>query len=68
MGRQFPGVFIRAPRFTSVGDSVEVVVTHDSEVVGVKHGNRLALTFHPELSEDSGFHEWLLQTAKEVTA
>ena len=47
LGRQFPGVFIRAPRFTSVGDSVEVVVTHDSEVVGVKHGNRLALTFHP---------------------
>ena len=68
LDRQFPGVFIRAPRFTSVGDSVEVVVTHDSEVVGVKHGNRLALTFHPELSEDSGFHEWLLQTAKEVTA
>jgi len=23
----------------------------------------MALTFHPELSQDSGFHEWLLETA-----
>ncbi|MED5231415.1 MAG: pyridoxal 5'-phosphate synthase glutaminase subunit PdxT [Candidatus Thermoplasmatota archaeon] len=68
LGRQFPGVFIRAPRFTSFGDSAEVVVTNEKEVVGVRNGNRLALTFHPELSEDSAFHEWLLQTAKEVIA
>jgi len=26
------------------------------------------LTFHPELSQDYAFHEWLLQTAKEVAA
>ena len=38
------------------------------EIVGVREGNRLALTFHPELSEDAGFHEWLIKTAKEVTA
>ena len=68
LGRQFPGVFIRAPRFTKVGDTSEVVVTLENEVVGVRHGNRLALTFHPELSQDYAFHEWLLRTAKEVAA
>ena len=66
LNRQFLGVFIRAPRFTKVGDSAEAVVTHENEVVGVRHDNRLALTFHPELSQDSAFHQWLLQTAKEV--
>ena len=68
LDRQFLGVFIRAPRFTKVGDSAEVVVTLENEVVGVRQGNRLALTFHPELSQDPTFHEWLLQTAKEVEA
>ncbi|MEK9738763.1 MAG: pyridoxal 5'-phosphate synthase glutaminase subunit PdxT, partial [Euryarchaeota archaeon] len=66
LGRQFPGVFIRAPRFTKVGDNSEVVVTLENEVVGVRHGNRLALTFHPELSQDYAFHEWLLKRAEEV--
>ena len=31
--------------------------------VGVISGRRLALTFHPELTEDFGFHIWLLNTA-----
>jgi len=68
LARDFPGVFIRAPRFTNVGDSSEVVATLGEEVVGVRFGNRLALTFHPELSNDHGFHQWLLETVKEVAA
>jgi 5'-phosphate synthase pdxT subunit len=51
-----------------VGDSSEVVATLGEEVVGVRFGNRLALTFHPELSNDHGFHQWLLETVKEVAA
>ncbi len=63
LGRDFPGVFIRAPRFSSNGEGSEVAVLHGDEVVGVMTGNRLALTFHPELSTDIGFHRWLLETA-----
>ncbi|MCH2268461.1 MAG: pyridoxal 5'-phosphate synthase glutaminase subunit PdxT [Candidatus Poseidoniales archaeon] len=63
LGRDFPGVFIRAPRFLSNGEGAEVAVLHGDEVVGVMTGNRLALTFHPELSADIGFHRWLLETA-----
>ena len=55
----FPGIFIRAPRFGEVRDSVEC--TLDGEVVGIRRGNRIALTFHPELSEDSRYHRMLLE-------
>ena len=53
LGREFPGVFIRAPRFDSIDDSAQVAATHEGEVVGIRHGNRLALTFHTELSTDT---------------
>ena len=55
----FPGIFIRAPRFGEVHD--DVLCTLSGEVVGVQRGNRLALTFHPELSEDSRYHRMLLE-------
>lgn len=55
----FPGVFIRAPRFGKVRDDVECTLS--GEVVGVRNGNRIALTFHPELSGDSRYHRMLLE-------
>ena len=55
----FPGVFIRAPRFGEVRDAVECTLS--GEVVGVRRGNRIALTFHPELSDDSRYHRMLLE-------
>ncbi len=63
LDREFPGVFIRAPRFVEMGDDAQVIARLGDEVVGVMTRNRMALTFHPELSQDSGFHEWLLETA-----
>ena len=67
LGREFPGVFIRAPRFDSIDDSAQVAATHEGEVGGIRHGNRLALTFHPELSTDTGFHRWLIEATAEVS-
>ena len=63
LDREFPGVFIRAPRFVETGDDAQVVARLGDAVVGVMTQNRMALSFHPELSQDSGFHEWLLETA-----
>ena len=63
LGREFPGVFIRAPRFVEMGDDAQLVARLAAEAVGVMTQNRMALTFHPELSQDPGFHEWLLETA-----
>lgn len=60
---EFMGVFIRAPRFTD--GSNYPIAWYQDEVVGVQEGNIMALTFHPELTEDYRFHEWLLNKAKE---
>ena len=61
----FPGVFIRAPRFIEIGPEADVIAELNSEVVGVRTKNRLALTFHPELSDNPNFHIWLLEISKE---
>ena len=57
----FNGVFIRAPRFTTV--DCEAVAHLEKEVVGVIDGNRMALTFHPELTDDRRFHRWIIECA-----
>ena len=67
LDREFPGVFIRAPRFVETGTDSEVTATLGGEVVGVRTQNRMALAFHPELSPDRGFHIWLLETAKAIS-
>ena len=67
LDREFPGVFIRAPRFVETSSHSEVTATLGGEVVGVRTQNRMALTFHPELSSDSGFHVWLLETAEAIS-
>lgn len=56
----YHGIFIRAPRFSHIGVEGKVIATLLDEVVGVLEGNRMALTFHPELTTDYRFHRWLL--------
>lgn len=60
---EFQGVFIRAPRFKNIGKNVGKVVFNDEEVVGIFENNKLALSFHPELTSDYRFHRWLLSKA-----
>jgi pyridoxal 5'-phosphate synthase pdxT subunit len=61
-GRQFPGVFIRAPLVESTGD-VEVIARYDGHPVAVKQGRILALCFHPELSTDRRLHREFVRMA-----
>jgi 5'-phosphate synthase pdxT subunit len=39
-----------------VGPNVEVLASIDGEPVLVREGNRLAATFHPELTDDQRVH------------
>lgn len=55
--REFPGVFIRAPKITRVGGEIEVVATLDGAPVGVRSGAVTAYTFHPELTNDRTIHQ-----------
>lgn len=54
------GVFIRAPRITSVGPKVKVLFEWDGEPVMVEQDRILASTFHPELGQDAGVHQYFL--------
>ncbi len=56
-------VFIRAPRFRDPGPGVEVLARVDGEEVLLRQKNRLAASFHPELTEDPRVYALLLSAA-----
>ena len=58
--KDIPAWFIRAPRILDPGPAVEIVARHEGEIVAVRQGNILAITFHPELSRDSRIHAAVL--------
>jgi 5'-phosphate synthase pdxT subunit len=53
-------VFIRAPVISSVGPGVEVLARHHARIVAARQGNLLALSFHPELTDDTRVHRYFL--------
>jgi 5'-phosphate synthase pdxT subunit len=60
LGSPIEMVFIRAPKISHVGKSVEVLATEGNDPVIVRQGSVMAATFHPELSEDSRVHKAFL--------
>jgi 5'-phosphate synthase pdxT subunit len=57
----FRGVFIRAPVIEEVGDGLDVIAEMEGAPVVVGDGQRLALTFHPELTGDDRIHLYFLE-------
>jgi 5'-phosphate synthase pdxT subunit len=53
-------VFIRAPRITRTGPTVETLATREGCPTLVRSGHILAATFHPELSSDTRVHKLFL--------
>lgn len=60
--------FIRAPKITRIGTSVQAVALHDDEVVGVSNGNILGVTYHPEVLGTTVFHEFFADLVKRRVA
>lgn len=56
----FHACFIRAPLVASVAKGVHVLARIEQGIVAVEQGNRLALSFHPELGGDTRLHELFL--------
>ena len=51
--------FIRAPIITRVGDLAQIVASlADGRVVGVQQGNRLGISFHPEVTGEDRIHSY----------
>jgi len=62
-GKDFNGVFIRAPVVTETKNGVETIATLNNRIVAVKHGNVIGTSFHPELSNDARLHKYFVQLA-----
>jgi 5'-phosphate synthase pdxT subunit len=58
----FPGVFIRAPAIRRVWGRCGVLGKLGKEIVMAKQENLIALTFHPELTDDPRVHIVYLRT------
>lgn len=61
-------VFIRAPWIESAGPGVEVLARHAGHGVAARRDHLLVTAFHPELSGERRFHEWLVTRARERRA
>lgn len=65
----FRGVFIRAPVIAEAGLSAEVLASlAGGTVVAAQQGALLATSFHPELTDDTRFHEFFLTLASTARA
>jgi len=59
------GVFIRAPLIESVGKAVEVLARlSDGTIVAALQGKLLVCSFHPELTDDTRFHQYFLNIVR----
>lgn len=57
----FPGIFIRAPYIEKTGNNVKVMCKLASgEIVAARQNNLLAISFHPELTDDTRFHSYFI--------
>jgi 5'-phosphate synthase pdxT subunit len=58
---EYHAVFIRAPIIESVsGDAKALATVSDGRIVAAQQGHFLATSFHPELTNDTRFHEYFL--------
>lgn len=54
-------VFIRAPRVVRLGEGVDVLAELRGEPVAVRQEHLVALTYHPELTDDVRTHQWWIR-------
>jgi 5'-phosphate synthase pdxT subunit len=60
----YHAIFIRAPIIESVyGEAKILAKVADGRIVAAQQGHLLATSFHPELTQDTRFHEYFLSLA-----
>jgi 5'-phosphate synthase pdxT subunit len=65
-GTTYPyhAVFIRAPIIESVSGKAKILSQlEDGRIVAAQEGHLLATSFHPELTDDTRFHEYFISLA-----
>lgn len=60
----YHAVFIRAPIIESVSGKAKILSQlQDGRIVAAQEGHLLATSFHPELTDDTRFHEYFISLA-----
>jgi len=63
--KPFPAIFIRAPKLAATGADTEIIAKlDDGTAVAARQGKMLVTSFHPELTQDTRFHEYFVNLAK----
>jgi len=60
----FNAIFIRAPIIREVGKEVQILSTHNEEIIAAKQDKILATSFHPELTEDPRIHKYFMNLCR----
>lgn len=63
-GQNYSGVFIRAPvieSYDKTKDNIEVLAEYDGEIIAIKQEHNIAISFHPELTDDTLIHEYFIK-------
>ncbi len=62
--RAYHAVFIRSPIIESVAGEAKILASiAETKIVAAQQGHLLATSFHPELTDDTRFHEYFLSLA-----
>ena len=61
---KLPLVFIRAPYIEWIDQEVKVLCRIDGHIVAAREGDMLVTSFHPELTDNSSFHEYFISMCR----
>jgi 5'-phosphate synthase pdxT subunit len=59
-GQNVDVMFIRAPKFSDLGNDVEILSEHNNDPIVVRNQHHLMATCHPELTGATEIHEYFL--------
>lgn len=60
VGEDVPMTFIRAPYIKEYGTEVVPLAVVDGRTVAARQGNKLVCAFHPELTDDTRWHQYFI--------
>lgn len=58
---EIPMPFIRAPYIEKADPQTEILAEVENQIVAVRYHNQLAISFHPEVTENTSVHEFFLK-------
>ncbi|SCP97207.1 pyridoxal 5'-phosphate synthase glutaminase subunit PdxT [Anaerobium acetethylicum] len=62
---KIPMVFIRAPYIEEAFEGAEVIAATGGNIVGVRCGNQVGISFHPEVTGNTDMHRYFVEMVRE---